>query len=132
MTQKEIEVILSRQLAEYLNLAIFIVDPTGDLLYYNESAESILGSRFDDTGPMPAGDLAEIFKPMDRDGRPMEVEELPIVIALRDHCPAHSNFWIQGLDGAMRQIEVTAFPLMAQAQRFLGAIAIFWEVAYES
>ena len=30
MSQQEIEVILSRQLAEYLALPIFIVDPSGE------------------------------------------------------------------------------------------------------
>ena len=88
----------------------------------------ILGSRYDDTGPMAARDLAMIFKPVDQDGRPMKSEELPIVIALTKHHPSHNTFWIQGLDGALRKIEVTAFPLIAQANRFLGAIAIFWEV----
>lgn len=128
MSQQEIEVILARQLAEYLTMAIFIVDPSGDLLYYNEPAEAILGSRYVETGPMAASDLATIFKPVDQDGRPMKSEELPLVIALTQHHPAHSSFWIEGLDGALRQIEVTAFPLIAQANRFLGAIAIFWEV----
>lgn len=128
MSQQEIEVILSRQLAEYLALPIFIVDPAGNLLYYNESAELILGSRFDDTGPMVASDLAMIFRTVDKDGKPMKSEELPIVIALTKHHPSHNTIWIQGLDGALRKIEVTAFPLIAQADRFLGAIAIFWEV----
>jgi hypothetical protein len=27
----------------------------------------------------------------------------------------------------MREIEITAFPLIGQADRFLGGIAIFWE-----
>jgi PAS domain-containing protein len=128
MSQQEIEVILARQLAEYLTLAIFIVDPSGDLLYYNEPAEAILGSRFVETGPMAASDLATIFKTVDQNGRPMKSKELPLEIALTEHHPVHSSLWIQGLDGALRQIEVTAFPLIAQANRFLGAIAIFWEV----
>ncbi len=128
MPQKEIEVILARQLAEYLGMSIFIVDPAGDLLYYNEPAESILGSRYDETGPMPADDWSTIFKPVDRHGRAIKPEDLPLMIAMTKQHPAHSSFWIQGLDGALRQIEVTAFPLVAQADRFLGAIAIFWEV----
>jgi PAS domain-containing protein len=128
MSQQEIEVILARQLAEYLTMAIFIVDPSGDLLYYNEPAEAILGSRYVETGPMSASDLAMIFKAVDQDGRSMISEELPLVIALTQHHPAHGSLWIQGLDGTLRQIEVTAFPLIAQANRFLGAIAIFWEV----
>jgi PAS domain-containing protein len=128
MAQQEIEVILARQLAEYLAMPIFIVDPVGDLLYYNEPAESVLGSRYDETGPMGAGTWSTVFKPMDKKGNPVKPEDLPLMIAMTKQHPAHSSFWIQGLDGALRQIEITAFPLIAQAQRFLGAIAIFWEV----
>ena len=128
MAQKEIEVILARQLAEYLEMPIFIVDPNGDLLFYNEPAESVLGSRYVETGPMPSSVWSTIFKPVDRHGNPVKPEDLPLMIAMVKQHPAHSSFWIEGLDGAFRQIEVTAFPLMAQAQRFLGAIAIFWEV----
>jgi PAS domain-containing protein len=128
MTQKEIEVILSRQLAEYLALPIFIVDTNGDLLYYNESAEQILGSRYDDTGPMSANELAAIFRTVDQEGQPVKSEDLPLVKALNSRRPAHSSLWIEGLDGGLRKIAVTAFPLIGQAQRFLGALAIFWEV----
>ncbi len=128
MSQQEIEVILSRQLAEYLEVPIFIVDPDGDLLYYNEPAEAVLGIRYAETGPLSASDWSTIFKPVDHQGQPMKPEELPLMIALTQHHPAHSSFWIEGLDGALRQIEVTAFPLIAQANRFLGATAIFWEV----
>lgn len=128
MTQQEIEVILARQLAEYLAMPIFIVDPAGGLLYYNEPAESVLGSRYDETGPMDASDWSTLFKPVDKKGLPVKPEDLPLMIAMTKQHPAHSSFWILGLDGALRQIEVTAFPLIAQANRFLGAIAIFWEV----
>ena len=129
MSQHEIEVILSRQLAEYLDMPIFIVDPAGDLLFYNEPAEAILGSRYVETGPMPASVWSTVFKPMDHDGKPVLPEELPLMIAMTQHHPAHKSFWIEGLDNTMRQIELTAFPLIAQANRFLGAIAIFWEVS---
>ncbi len=128
MTQQEIEVILSRQLAEYLALPIFIVDPKGDLLYYNESAEAVLGSRFVETGPMSANQLSGIFRTVDQEGRPLKSDDLPIVQALVRRKPAHSSLWIEALDGGLRKIAVTAFPLVGQANRFLGAIAIFWEV----
>ena len=128
MAQKEIEVILARQLAEYLTLPIFIVDPAGDLLYYNEPAEVILGSRFEETGPISANDLSVIFKTVDQDGVPVKSANLPLVKALVNKQPAHGILWIEGLDSRLRKIAVTAFPLIGQAQRFLGAIAIFWEV----
>jgi PAS domain S-box-containing protein len=127
MSQHEIEVILARQLADYLALPIFLVDQAGHLLFYNEPAERILGHRFEETGPMPAEEWATIFRPSDEDDRLLLPEQLPLMIALRDGRPAHSGFWIRGLDGVMRRIYVTAFPLIGQADRRLGAVAIFWE-----
>jgi PAS domain-containing protein len=127
MYQQEIEVILSRHLAECLAMPIFIVNPEGDLIFYNEPAELILGLSYNETGMMPAQEWATIFNPVDRDGRSLAPEELPLVIALSKRHPAHKLFWIQGRDGISREIEVTAFPLIGQAERFLGAVAIFWE-----
>lgn len=127
MSQQEIEVILARQLADYLALPIFLVDREGNLLFYNEPAEKILGYRYEETGPMPSQEWAAIFQPTDEDGRLLVPEQLPLIVALRDSRPAHSGFWIRGLDGTLRQIEVIAFPLVGQAGRHLGAVAIFWE-----
>lgn len=129
MSQQEIEIILARHLAEYLAMPIFIVEPDGNLLFYNEPAEAILGLRYSETGPMSADKWATMFEPVDQDGTPLSPENLPLMIALMKHHPAHRTFWIRGLDKTLRQIEVTAFPLKAQADRFLGAMAIFWEVA---
>lgn len=126
--QQEVEVILARQLADYLALPIFLVDPNGNLLFYNEPAEDILGHRYAETGPMPAEEWATIFRPTDETGHPLPPDDLPLIIALRELRPAHSEFWIRGLDDHIaRRIEVTAFPLIGQAQRYLGAVAIFWE-----
>ena len=127
MSQQEIEVILSRHLAECLAMPIFIVNPEGDLIFYNEPAEAILGQSYTETGMMPAKEWETIFQPLDPEGNPLPPEELQLVIALRKHHPAHKLFSIQGKDGVSREIEVTAFPLIGQANRFLGAIAIFWE-----
>jgi len=52
-----------------------------------------------------------------------------LVIALQERRPAHRSLFIEGLDGQRRLIEVTAFPLVGQARRFLGGVAIFWERA---
>jgi len=128
MSQHEIELILARNLSEHLATPIFIVDPAGDLLFYNEPAEAILGYRFDETGPMPVGRWATVFQPEDQDGRLLPPEELPLVVAMTTLHPAHKSFWIRGLDDVLRQIAVTAFPLIGQAGRYLGAVAIFWEI----
>jgi PAS domain-containing protein len=129
MPQQEIEVILARHLSEYLVMPIFIVNPAGDLVFYNEPAETILGQSYSETGLMPAREWSTVFNPVDSQGRPIPPEELPLVIALQERHPAHNTIWIHGIDGVAREIGVTAFPLIGQAERFLGAIAIFWEIS---
>jgi len=128
MSGKEIEVILLRQLATYLAMPIFIVDPTGALVFYNESAERILGRRFEETGEMSATEWGMEWRPSDDDGTPIPPEKLPLSVALAQRQPAHGRFWIRGLDNVPRYIEAHAFPLTGQADRFLGAVAITWEV----
>jgi PAS domain-containing protein len=127
MSQQEIEVILARHLAEYLAMPIFIVNPAGDLIFYNEPAEIILGTRYNETGMMAASEWSTAFNPVDEQGNIIPPEDLPLIIALTKRRPAHKVFWIHGLDGGLREIEVAAFPLIGQADRFLGGIAIFWE-----
>ena len=127
MSQKEVEIILTRQLASYLSMPIFVVDPEGKLLFYNEPAELILGQRFEETGELPLSEWATAFVPTNNDGNTVDAANLPLVIALRDRRPAHGQLHIVGLDGQPRLLEITALPIIGQAGRFLGAMAIFWE-----
>ena len=59
---------MTRQLAGYLSVPTFLVDPNGTLLFYNEPAEVLLGRRFDETGAMPAEEWSTIFAPVDHEG----------------------------------------------------------------
>jgi PAS domain-containing protein len=129
MSQQEIEVILTRQLATYLAMPIFVVGPDGTLLFYNEPAEAILGSRFDETGSLSLDEWSELFKPADAQGVPLMSGERPVLVAVNERRPSHRDIWICGKDNVLRHIEVTAFPLIGQADRYLGAVAIFWETA---
>jgi len=122
----DVEVILIRQAASYLAMPIFVVDPKGDLVYFNEPAEQLLGLRYEEVGEMPAEEWSTIFVPTDENGDPIPPESLPLMIALQEHRPAHDRFHIQGLDGQERELLVTAFPLIGQHARDLGAVAIFW------
>jgi PAS domain-containing protein len=128
MVQQEVEVILARHLAEHLALPIFIIDPQGNLIFFNEPAESVLGLRFGDTGLLPASEWSTMFEPVDQAGNPISPEQLPLVIAMTQSHPAHKVFWIKGRDQAVRQIELTAFPLVGQSGHISGAVSIFWEV----
>jgi PAS domain-containing protein len=129
MAQKEIEVILTRQLADCLAMPVFLVDKNGNLLFYNEPAEIILGRRFEETGELPASEWSTVFTPTDENGLPILPSELPLMIALSEHRPSHRVLRIRGLDSVPHLIEVTALPLIGQGARHLGAVAIFWEVS---
>ena len=128
MSSKEIEIILSRQWADTLSVPVFIVDPMGTLLFYNEPAEEILGLRFGETGSMPVSVWSTIFTPTDNHGNILKAEALPLVQTLANQIPAHGGFWIKSLRGSSYKISVTAFPIMGRPERFLGAIAIFWKI----
>jgi len=123
-----IEIILTRQLAEYLSVPVFLVDPKGDLLFYNEPAEGILGRRFEESGGMPAEEWSRAFTPVDDDGKPIAPADLPLMITLTTRLPAHKRFRIVGHDGVSRRIEVTAIPIAGLHGDFLGAAALFWEL----
>lgn len=128
-SQKEVEIILARQLASYLTMPVFIVDPAGNLIYYNEPAEQLLGHRFEETGELGPEEWSTMFEPTDTAGQAIPPDRLPLVIALRERRPAHQELLIRARDGSRRHLEVTALPIIGQADRFLGGIALFWEVA---
>lgn len=128
MSSREIEVILSRQLADSLSTPVFIVDPVGNLIFYNEPAEELLGLRYEETGTMPVTEWSSIFTPMDDDGNILAAEDLPLVQTLSEQLPAHGDFWIRSLKNKSHKISVTSFPIIGRPNRFLGAIAIFWKI----
>jgi len=123
-----IQIILIRQLAGYLSVPLFLVDPKGDLLFYNEPAEKILGQRFEETGAMPAATWSSAFIPVDHAGQPLPPEQLPLMITLATQRPAYKRFDIRGLNHVRRQIEVASIPILGLKGEFLGAAALFWEI----
>jgi PAS domain-containing protein len=129
MSSKEIEVILSRQLADCLSVPVFIVDTHGDLLFYNEPAEELLGLTYDESGAMPASEWSTMFRPEDDKGNAYPVEDLPLIQTLSTQLPSHGEFWINNLRGSVYKISLTSFPIMGRPNRFLGAIAIFWKIS---
>ena len=127
MLAKEIELILSRQLADCLSIPVFLVDTKGNLIFYNEPAEELLGLRFEERGSLPVSEWSTIFKPQDADGNLIPPEELPLVKTLEKHIPAHLTFWVKSLKGSSHEISATSVPIMGRPHRFIGAMAIFWK-----
>ena len=127
MAAYEIEIILNRQLADCLAIPVFITDTTGNLIFYNEPAEIILGTRFEETGEMRVEMWSTIFKPVDEEGKVLAPEKLPLVQTLNDFLPHHKTFWIESMKGKAQKIAVTSYPIIGRTGKFLGAVAIFWE-----
>ncbi len=123
----DVEVILMKQVASYLAMPIFLVDLAGTLIFYNEPAEALLGRRFDETGEMPLEEWGTVFVPVDAEGAVLAPHQLPLAVALAERRPAHGRFSITAGDGRRHDLAVTAFPLIGQNARELGAVALFWE-----
>ncbi len=131
MAAYEIEIILNRQLADCLSIPVFITDTMGNLLFYNEPAEEVLGRRFEDTGEMPVEEWSTIFKPFDVDGKEIPPDDLPLVKTLKECFPYHRAFWIESLKGKSEKISLTSYPIIGRTGKFLGAVAIFWALKNE-
>ncbi|HXF37389.1 MAG TPA: PAS domain-containing protein [Actinomycetota bacterium] len=119
--------ILARDLAASLATPVFIVDAAGDLVFFNEAAEEVLGTTFAEHQVMSREEWAAAFRPRDEEGRALGVEDLPLGVVLAERRPAHRTIRIVGGDGVARRIEVTAVPLYARPDEFVGGIALFWE-----
>jgi PAS domain-containing protein len=127
MAQHGIETILMRRLASRLTMPILLVDPQGDLVYFNEGAGLVLGERFEETGGLVRGEWSTRLQITAVDGGPIPREELPLYIATEHRRPCHRRFRIHGFDGVDREVESIAFPLIGQGQRMLGAVGVFWD-----
>lgn len=127
MPAYEIEIILTRQLADCLSIPVFITDTSGNLIFYNEPAEELLGKRFEETGEMPVEMWATDFTPMDDSSNIIPPEELPLVKTLKNCHPYYKTFWIKSLQGVKEKISVTSYPIIGREKKFVGAVAIFWK-----
>ncbi len=116
-----------RQLADGLAVPMLLADENGDLLFFNEAAEQLLGQRFDDVGELDLLARRRIFSFRDADDSPLPDDQAPLVVALREHRPVHRRVAMRGLDGRDHEVEVTAFPLLGGGGHLIGGVAMFWE-----
>ena len=127
MGQRNLVLILARDLADKLASAAFIVDREGTLVYFNERCSEMLDMTFAEAGPMPMEVWSKDFFPSDLEGRPIAAEEAPLAAALRHEKPMHRTMRIQTVRGKPRDIAVTALPLFAHQAECVGGMALFWE-----
>ena len=124
--QKHLVLILAREFAANLATPMGITDAEGRLVYFNEAAESIIGTTFAEAGEMSFDEWSAKAAPRSREGELLSPERRPTAIALNERRAAHERIKVTGLDGVEREIAVTAFPLFAHVGEFVGMVAIFW------
>jgi PAS domain-containing protein len=128
MAQHPIELILTRQLASYLATPMFLVGPEGELLFYNEPAEALLGFSFDEALEIPLDGWATAYELYDtQTGEPLGQDRFPVVTALRERRPHHTSLIYGRPDGGRVPIVVTSTPLIGGGGELLGALALFWQ-----
>ena len=126
MPQQAVELILARQLASGLAVPVLLVDNLGDTLFFNEPAEVMFGRRFDEVDALPFETRTALLAPRRAAGRPLPVEDLPGLRAMRERRPAHVACHMHGLDGILRPVEATAIPLESARGHVLGAFVVLW------
>ncbi len=132
MADTDSPLVHAQKFGETLTTPVFVVDPEGTLLYYNEPAGKVLGRKFDETGSMPASTWSRLFLPTDESGVPLLPEQLPLIIALQERQPAYGIIWVRGIDNVQREIAVSAFPITDENREVVGAVAFFWQVGKEA
>jgi PAS domain-containing protein len=125
--QKHLILILAREFASRLATPMLIADEQGNLVFYNEPAEVVIGRTFAEAGEMPASEWGSLFQIEDLDGNAIPFEQLPVSIALFQRRPAHATVRFVALNGRRRIAVVNAFPLFARASELSGVVLIFWE-----
>ena len=122
--QKHLVLILARAFASNLSTPMLIADARGYLVFYNEAAEDVIGRRFSEAEEMPLDEWVAQFEPRTEDGEPLE--RRPARIAFEERRASHLRYLVTSTDGVEREVEVTAFPLFAQTDEFVGIVVIFW------
>jgi PAS domain-containing protein len=119
--------ILARNLAENMQLASFLVDAQGTLIFFNEAAGVLLGSPFEVVGPLEQEEWAQRFGPFQHDGEPAALDHLPLALTLRDGRPSQGRFHIHIVTGDALEVDVSALPMLA-ADGLHGALILLWPV----
>src|SRR5438067_3670560 len=100
---------------------MFLADADGNLIFYNEAAEGLLGRPFVDNGALSPSDWQQAFDVRDRNDAPFPLESMGSWIQVQHEQPAMGHIKFSGADGTDHLVATCAFPLFTEQQRFEGA-----------
>jgi PAS domain-containing protein len=127
--EQPLELILARNLLAIISLAAILVDVDGTIVFYNDAAGEILGTRFEEMGRIPAERWTAELGPFDKHGARLPQEGLPLNVALRQGRPGYGRFYTS-VDAGLIPVEATALPLIGPAGLH-GALVVFWPLEGE-
>ena len=127
VSQQPLLRIQARNLITDLAMPALLTDDEGGLLFYNEAAGALLGRRFEEIGPMNRDQWAHEYGPFDDEGRAIAADSLPFGQALRNGRPAQGTFRVRLGERGLREVEVSALPLVA-LDRYEGSLIVFWPI----
>lgn len=125
MSSQPVELILARNLVSSIDLAAILVDADGGVVFFNDTAGTLIGARFDEVGPMGRDVWNSRFGPFDDLGEAIPTDDLPLTAALRDGLPVNARFNLRSDAGELLDVEASALPLTS-ADGFQGALIVFW------
>jgi len=123
--QRPLELILARNLLSSISTPAFLLGEHGALLYYNEAAGAMLGRGFEDSASLSAEQWTSAFGPLGEHGEPLDYEELPAVLTVREQRPYHGTFRIRAAGGEPCDVAASAIPIIGLGGSS-GAIVFFW------
>ncbi|MDQ1447211.1 MAG: hypothetical protein QOC79_182 [Actinomycetota bacterium] len=125
---KSLPLILARELAANLATPMFLMDPGGMLVFYNDAAALLLGKPFAELGEIPSGEFGASLRLSTPDGALLLRRDTPSGIAFFEHRPSHQTVMATSYDGVRRAYEATAYPLLGATGEMHGVLAVFWAV----
>jgi PAS domain-containing protein len=127
--QKSVVLILARELASNIATPMLLLDREGTLIYFNEPAEAIFGTRFEVVGEIGAATWDERWPVADAEGNPISLMASPLADVILRQTPGHQSIRVTGLDGQQRSVDATVFPLFDSGHQFVGAVGVFWQTS---
>jgi PAS domain-containing protein len=125
VASQSVELILARNLITAVELAAFLVDPDGVVVFFNDAAGDLIGRRFEEVGRLDRDDWSSQFGPFDEFGQLVPTDSLPLTVALREGLPANGRFHVRVRSEDLIEVEVSALPLVT-TEGFQGALVLFW------
>ena len=124
---KSLPLILARELASNLATPMFLLDPGGMLVFYNDAAAALLGKPFAEIGEIPSGEFGAALELTTPDGEPIRRRDSPVGRAYFERKPAHQSLIVTTYKGERLAVENTAYPLFGTSGEMHGVFSVFWE-----